>query len=44
MQALVYHGPGRHCWQDAAEPEIEQPRVAIVCVDAVTIGGTDLRT
>ena len=42
MQALVYHGPGRHSWQEVAEPEIEQPTDAIVRVDAVTICGTDL--
>jgi alcohol dehydrogenase len=42
MKALVYHGPGRHSWQEADEPVIEEPGDAIVRVDAVTICGTDL--
>jgi alcohol dehydrogenase len=42
MKALVYHGPGRHSWQDAPEPELVDPEDAIVRVDAVTICGTDL--
>src|SRR2546423_14027534 len=42
MKALVYHGPGRHSWEDVAKPEIHTPTDAIVRVDAVTICGTDL--
>jgi alcohol dehydrogenase len=42
MRALVYHGPGRHAWEDVAEPTVRDPEDAIVRVDAVTICGTDL--
>jgi len=42
MKALVYHGPGRHSWEDVDEPELRAPDDAIVRVDAVTICGTDL--
>src|SRR6185437_9073528 len=42
MKALVYHGPGRHSWQDVPEPDLRDPEDAIVRVDAVTICGTDL--
>src|SRR5690349_20523905 len=42
MKALVYHGPGRHSWQDVPEPTLQDPEDAIVRVDAVTICGTDL--
>jgi alcohol dehydrogenase len=42
MKALVFHGPGRHSWEDVAQPQIEQPDDAIVRIDAVTICGTDL--
>src|SRR4051794_31654027 len=42
MKALVFHGPGRHSWQDAPEPQLQNPDDAIVRVDAVTICGTDL--
>ena len=42
MKALVYHGPGKRAWQDAADPELIDPGDAIVRVDAVTICGTDL--
>ena len=42
MKALVYHGPGRHAWEDIAEPTVHDPEDAIVRVDAVTICGTDL--
>jgi alcohol dehydrogenase len=42
MKALVYHGPGRHAWEDVAEPMVRDPEDAIVRVDAVTICGTDL--
>src|ERR1700752_1457769 len=42
MKALVYHGPGRHSWDEVPEPTIIEPTDAIVRVDAVTICGTDL--
>ena len=42
MKALVYHGPGRHSWQDVPDPELLHPDDAIVQVDTVTICGTDL--
>jgi alcohol dehydrogenase len=42
MKALVYHGPGRHSWQDVPDPALVDDRDAIVRVDAVTICGTDL--
>src|SRR6185437_12384639 len=42
MKALVYHGPGRHSWQDVPLPGLKDPEDAIVRVDAVTICGTDL--
>ncbi len=42
MKALTYHGPGRHFWEDVAEPALRDPEDAIVRVDAVTICGTDL--
>jgi alcohol dehydrogenase len=42
MKAHVYHGPGRHSWEDVPDPELQQPTDAIVRVDAVTICGTDL--
>jgi alcohol dehydrogenase len=42
MKALVYHGPGRHSWEDVADPVIQDARDAIVQIDAVTVCGTDL--
>jgi len=42
MKALVYHGPGQKAWEDAPDPTILHDTDAIVCVDAVTICGTDL--
>ena len=42
MKALVFHGAGRHSWQEVADPELHDPDDAIVRVDAVTICGTDL--
>ena len=42
MKALVYHGPGRHSWEDVADPVIQDDRDCVVRVDAVTICGTDL--
>jgi len=42
MKALVYSGPGRIDWTEVPLPELQDPRDAIVRVDATTICGTDL--
>ena len=42
MKALIYHGPGRHSWEDAPDPTLSDDRDAIIRIDAVTICGTDL--
>jgi alcohol dehydrogenase len=42
MKAHVYHGPGRHSWEDVPDPDLRDPEDAVVRVDAVTICGTDL--
>jgi alcohol dehydrogenase len=42
MKGLVYGGPGQKSWQDVADPQIVDPRDAIIRVDTVTICGTDL--
>jgi alcohol dehydrogenase len=42
MLALVYHGPGRHSYEEAPDPRVDDPLDAVVRVDAVTICGTDL--
>jgi len=42
MKALVYQGPGQFSWTDVPRPELQDPRDAVVRVDAVTICGTDL--
>ncbi len=42
MKALVYHGPGRHSWEDVPAPVLIDDRDAIIQIDAVTICGTDL--
>jgi alcohol dehydrogenase len=42
MKGLVYGGPGQKSWQDVADPQITDPRDAIIRVDTVTICGTDL--
>ncbi|MDQ1745040.1 MAG: alcohol dehydrogenase [Pseudonocardiales bacterium] len=42
MKALVYHGPGRHSWEDVDKPGLRMPDDAIVRIDTVTICGTDL--
>ena len=42
MKALVYHGPGRHSWEDVPTPVVVDDRDAVVRIDAVTICGTDL--
>ena len=42
MKALVYHGPGRHSWEQVPDATVQDDRDAVVRVDAVTICGTDL--
>jgi alcohol dehydrogenase len=42
MKALVYHGPGRKSWEEAPDPELQDPTDAIVRIDTTTICGTDL--
>lgn len=42
MKALVYEGPGEKSWTERPDPEIEDPRDAIIRVDTTTVCGTDL--
>ncbi|MEU8087916.1 zinc-dependent alcohol dehydrogenase family protein [Micromonospora sp. NPDC049101] len=42
MKGLVYGGPGSRSWTVIPDPTIQEPRDAIIRVDAVTICGTDL--
>jgi len=42
MKALVYHGPGRHSWEEVPDPQLIDATDAVVRIDAVTICGTDL--
>ncbi|UWX97844.1 zinc-dependent alcohol dehydrogenase family protein [Arthrobacter zhaoxinii] len=42
MKALVYEGPGQKSWKDVPDPQIQDPRDAIVKIDTTTICGTDL--
>jgi alcohol dehydrogenase len=42
MKALVFNGPGDKTWTEVPDPQIVDPRDAIIRVDAVTICGTDL--
>jgi alcohol dehydrogenase len=42
MKGLVYSGPGKRAWTTVPDPRIQDPRDAIIEVDAVTICGTDL--
>jgi alcohol dehydrogenase len=42
MQGLVYSGPGKRAWTTIPDPRIQDPRDAVIQVDAVTICGTDL--
>lgn len=42
MKALVFAGPGQKSWTDVPDPVVQDPRDAIIQVDAVTICGTDL--
>jgi alcohol dehydrogenase len=42
MKGLVYGGPGTRSWTEVPDPRIQDPKDAIIRVDAVTICGTDL--
>ena len=42
MRALVYGGPGQRSWTEVPDPRIQDPKDAVIRVDAVTICGTDL--
>ncbi len=42
MKALVFNGPGDKTWTEVPDPQIVDPRDAIIRIDAVTICGTDL--
>jgi alcohol dehydrogenase len=42
MRGLVYGGPGNRSWTEIPDTRIQEPRDAIIRVDAVTICGTDL--
>ncbi len=42
MKALVYHGAGKHAWEDKPRPILQEPGDAIVRVSTTTICGTDL--
>jgi alcohol dehydrogenase len=42
MRALVYHGPGKHAWEEKPKPAPKEPTDAVVRVLRTTICGTDL--
>ena len=42
MKALVYGGPGERSWADTPDPAVQDPRDAVIRIEAVTICGTDL--
>ncbi len=42
MKALVFHGPGKHAWEDKPRPAIRSAGDAIVRITTSTICGTDL--
>jgi len=42
MKGLVYGGPGTRSWTEIPDARIQDPRDAVIRVDAVTICGTDL--
>ncbi len=42
MKALVYHGSGKHAWEEKARPAIQDAGDAIVRITTSTICGTDL--
>ncbi|MEU8820536.1 zinc-binding dehydrogenase [Actinoplanes sp. NPDC048796] len=42
MKGLVYGGPGTRSWTEVPDPRIQDPKDAIIRIDAVTTCGTDL--
>ena len=42
MKGLVYGGPGKRSWDDIPDARVQDPRDAVIRIDAVTICGTDL--
>jgi len=42
MRGLVYGGSGTRSWTEVPDPRIQDPKDAIIRIDAVTICGTDL--
>jgi len=42
MNALVYHGPGKRCWEEKPKPTIKDSTDAIARITKATICGTDL--
>jgi alcohol dehydrogenase len=42
MKSFVYHGPGKHMWEEKPRPTIQKPTDAIVKIARTTICGTDL--
>jgi alcohol dehydrogenase len=42
MKGLVYGGSGVRTWTETPDPVVQEPRDAVIRVDAVTICGTDL--
>jgi alcohol dehydrogenase len=42
MKGLVFGGPGARSWTEIPDARIQDPRDAVIRVDAVTICGTDL--
>ena len=43
MRALVYHGPGKRCFEDRPRPVVKAATDAVVKVTNVTISGSALR-
>jgi alcohol dehydrogenase len=37
MKGLVYGGPGTRSWTETPDPRIQDPKDAIIRIDAVTI-------
>ncbi len=42
MNAIVYHGPGKRCWEEKPKPTIKDSTDAIARITKATICGTDL--
>ncbi len=42
MKALVFHGPGKHAWEEKPKPKIKNSTDAIIRITKTTICGTDL--